>query len=627
MHHHGHLPLMNAKVPINTSKSLLLAGLTDNRAFVTGLYFNKIFLDILIVILYKISMRDATYFTKPVYEWQKRYEALRASFVDRLPAVAVAERFGYSAAYVHFLRHQFTTGKIDFSEPVSEGSAARYRVNAETRRKIRAWREKDLSAGEIAQLLSEDGVDISVRTVERVLAEEGFPKLPRRTRLKIGLTVKGAEVPQKTAGVSVAQMGGRHFVCESAGTFLFAPFLEKFQVQEMIHSAGLPGSKIIPAVSYFLSFLAMKLIGTERYAHMGDHAFDPGLGLFAGLNVLPKCTAMSSYSYSLDEVHILKLQQAFVKKAVHLGLYDGSVINLDFHTIPHYGDESVLQEHWAGARGKRMKGALTLFAQDASSKLILYTAADIMKEEANEQVLNVLSFWKKIQKGVASTFVFDSKFTTYEHLSLLNSQGIRFITLRRRGKKLIGNLDDLNPWKKIHIPHDKRKYPDPYIHQSLVALKDYEGQLRQIIVRGNGREEPAFLITNDLTAPAERIVSDYARRWRVENVISEAIKFFNLNALSSPILVKVHFDVLMTMIADTLYSMLAQKLRGFEQCDAQKIYRHFVRGNADVEITDDEVRVTYPRRAHNPILRDVPWQRLPHTISWLDGAKLNLKFQ
>jgi len=618
---------MNAKVLINTRKYFPLPNLAAINAFVTILYFNKIFLDKLTVILYNISMRDVTYFTRPIHEWQKRYEALRASFVDRLPAEAVAERFGYAAGYVRLLRHQFTTGKFDFSEPVPEGGSSRYRVTAETRRKIRAWREKELSAGEIAQLLSDEGLDISVRTVERVLAEEGFPKLPRRTRLKIGLTVKGAEVPQKTTGISIGQMEGQHFVCESAGAFLFAPFLEKFQVPELVSSAGLPGSKVIPAVSYFLSFLALKLIGTERYAHMGDHAFDPGLGLFAGLNVLPKCTAMSVYSYSLDEVHILKLQQAFVKKAAHLGLYDGSIINLDFHTIPHYGEESVLQEHWAGAKGKRMKGALTLFAQDASSKLILYTAADIMKEEANEQVMNVLSFWKKVRKGVASTFVFDSKFTTYEHLSQLNIQGIRFITLRRRGKKLIEKLDELSPWKKIHIPHDKRKYPDPYIHESFVALKGYEGQLRQIIIRGNGREEPAFLITNDRTALAELVVSDYARRWRAENVISEAVKFFNLNALSSPILVKVHFDVLTTMIADTLYSMLAQKLRGFEQCDAQKIYRHFVRGKADVKITGGEVQVTYPRKAHNPILRDVPWQRLPQTISWLDGAKLKLKFQ
>ena len=592
------------------------------------LYFNKILLDILTVILYKLSMRDANYFINPVHEWQRRYEALRASFVDRLPAEAVAQRFGYTVAYIHLLRHQFRTGKLDFSEPVPEGgNDRRYRVSAETRRKIRAWREKELSAGEIAQLLSEDGVDISVRTVERVLAEEGFPKLPRRTRLKIGLTVKGAETPQRSESVSIAQMDGQHLPCESAGVFLFAPFLESFEVPELVRTAGLPGTKVIPAVSYFLSFLALKLIGTERYGHMGDHAFDPGLGLFAGLNFLPKCTAMSTYSYSLDEVHILKLQQAFVKKAAALGLYDGSVVNLDFHTIPHYGDESVLQEHWAGARGKRMKGALTLFAQDASSKLVLYTAADLMKEEANEQVVNVLSFWKSIRKGVASTFVFDSKFTTYEHLSALNRMGVKFITLRRRGKKLVENLQELSPWEKIHIPHDKRKYPNPLVHQSLIYLNGYEGQVRQIVLRGNGHERPAFLITNDLTTPVELIVSDYARRWRVENVISEAVKFFNLNALSSPILVKVHFDVLMTMIADTLYSMLAKKLRGFEQCDAQTIYRHFIRGKGTIHIQSGTLRVSYPRRAHNPILRGVPWQRLPQSLSWLGGLKLNLDFQ
>ncbi|HOM08493.1 MAG TPA: transposase [Syntrophales bacterium] len=573
-------------------------------------------------------MRDANYFINPVHEWQRRYEALRASFVDRLPAEAVAQRFGYTVAYIHLLRHQFRTGKLDFSEPVPEGgNDRRYRVSAETRRKIRAWREKELSAGEIAQLLSEDGVDISVRTVERVLAEEGFPKLPRRTRLKIGLTVKGAETPQRSESVSIAQMDGQHLPCESAGVFLFAPFLESFEVPELVRTAGLPGTKVIPAVSYFLSFLALKLIGTERYGHMGDHAFDPGLGLFAGLNFLPKCTAMSTYSYSLDEVHILKLQQAFVKKAAALGLYDGSVVNLDFHTIPHYGDESVLQEHWAGARGKRMKGALTLFAQDASSKLVLYTAADLMKEEANEQVVNVLSFWKSIRKGVASTFVFDSKFTTYEHLSALNRMGVKFITLRRRGKKLVENLQELSPWEKIHIPHDKRKYPNPLVHQSLIYLNGYEGQVRQIVLRGNGHERPAFLITNDHTTPVELIVSDYARRWRVENVISEAVKFFNLNALSSPILVKVHFDVLMTMIADTLYSMLAKKLRGFEQCDAQTIYRHFIRGKGTIHIQSGTLRVSYPRRAHNPILRGVPWQRLPQSLSWLGGLKLNLDFQ
>ena len=589
--------------------------------------FSIFCVDIINDMVYKISMRDEKYFLYPAHDWQRRYEALRASFVERLPAKIVAERFGYSPSYMHLLRHQFIHGKIDFSEPVPEGKTARRRVDSKIRLKICNWRGHRLSAGEITQLLSEEGVELSVRTVERVLAEEGFTKLPRRSRLKLGLTVKGAKVPAVSEAITISAATGKHVGCEAAGVFLFAPFIEKLNIRNIVKQAGLPGTKMIPATSYLLSFLALKLIGTERYAHMGDHGFDAGLGLFAGLNVLPKCTAMSTYSYGLDAVHLLRLQKAFVKQANKLQLYDSSIINLDFHTVPHFGDESVLEKHWAGARNKKMKGALTLFAQDAASKLILYTDADIHRDEADDQVLNFLSFWKGIRRGIKPTFVFDSKFTTYANLSALNTQGIKFITLRRRGKKLIDKVNKLKSWKRIHITHAKRKYPNPLVYESFVTLRDYEGDLRQVIVRGTGREKPTFLISNDFDSTLELLVSNYARRWRVENVISEAVKFFNLNALSSPILVKVHFDVVMTMIADTLYNMLAQKLRGFQDCDAPKIFRHFVKGKANITVKNGELTVTYPRRAHNPLLRAVPWHRLPKSISWLDSINLNLKFR
>jgi transposase len=570
-------------------------------------------------------MSDEKFFLNPAHDWQRRYEALRASFVDRLPAKVVADRFGYSPAYINLLRHQFAHDKIDFSEPVPEGKVNRRAVNMATRQKICSWRERNLSAGEIAQLLCEDGIELSVRTVERVLAEEGYPRLPRRTRLKVGLTVQGARVPEVSRILTVGD--ARTVDCDSAGVFLFAPFIERLNLTKVVANAGLPGSKTIPALQYFLSFLALKLIGTERFAHMNDHSFDAGLGTFAGLNVLPKCTAMSTYSYSLDAIHLHKLQTAFVRQANRIGLYDNSIVNLDFHTIPHFGDESVLQEHWAGARNKRMKGALTLVGQDASSKLILYTAADIQRTEADDQILAFLSFWKKAHRGVDPMLIFDSKFTTYANLSELNTQGVKFITLRRRGKKLIESLDSVGPWKRVHIPHAKRKYQNPKVYQSMVELAGYSGMLRQVAMRGNGRERPTFLISNDMDSPVERIVSDYARRWRVENVISEAVKFFNLNALSSPILTKVHFDVIMTMIADTLYSMLANKLRGFEDCDAAKVYRHFVKGKGQVNLSGDRITVTFPRRAHNPILRNAPWQRLPKKISWLGDVNLDLKFK
>ncbi len=571
-------------------------------------------------------MRDATYFTRPKASWQRRYEALRASFVERLPDRMVAERFGYSPGYVSLLRHQFRHGKIDLAEPFPEGRAARYKVSAAARQKIITLRHKRLSAGEIAELLAEDGLDLSVRTVERVLAEEGFGKLPRRVRLKIGRTVKGAEVPARAEKITVDKLAGNSFACEGAGVFLFAPFMAQLGLHKLLRTAQLPGSTAISAENYFLSFLALKLLGNERYAHVGDYAFDPGLGLFAGLSRLPKCTALSTYSYSLDQAPLSRLQEAFVTAAARLGLYDGRVVNLDFHTVPHFGEESVLEEHWAGTRGRRMKGALTLFAQDAQSKLIVYTAADIQRRESDEQVFKFLPFWQKVCRRDA-TLIFDSKFTTYATLQELDQQGVQFITLRRRGHKLIEQAEKLAPWKKIHIPHEKRKYPTPLVHESRVELQGYEGELRQVIVRGSGREKPSFLISNDFDTPVELLVGHYARRWRVENGIAEAVKFFHFNALSSPILIKVHFDLVMTMIADTLYWRLAQNLRGFESCDAPKLYRHFVKGQGTVKVRDSQLTVTYPKRAHNPILRAVAWEHLPTRLPWLGGAELVLRFQ
>jgi hypothetical protein len=165
------------------------------------------------------------------------------------------------------------------------------------------------------------------------------------------------------------------------------------------------------------------------------------------------------------------------------------------------------------------------------------------------------------------------------------------------------------------------------VHESRVSLRGYEGELRQIILKGNGHEKPAFLVTNDFDSPVELVVSNYARRWRVENGIAEAVKFFHLNALPSPILTKIHFDVIMTMIADTLYSRLAQNLRGFESCDAPTLFRHFVRGKGEVFVRHGEITVTYPRRAHNPVLRAAAWERLPKELPWLQGANLTLRFQ
>ena len=241
-------------------------------------------------------------------------------------------------------------------------------------------------------------------------------------------------------------------------------------------------------------------------------------------------------------------------------------------------------------------------------------------------MLEFLSYWRKVRRGAAPTLIFDSRFTTYPKLSQLNASHLKFITLRRRGDKMLKAVNNLTDWQRIHIPHDKRKFPNPLVHDSTISLPGYRGQLRQLIVRGNGREKPAFLITNDFDMDLALLLGHYARRWRVENGIAEAVKFFHLNAISSPIVLKVHFDMALSMIADTLYTMLARRLRGFEDCDAPKLHRHFIHGKATVRVSAKHVSVQFPRRAHNPILRAVDWSNLPSKLLAPAGAKLTFRF-
>jgi transposase len=574
------------------------------------------------------SIDPYRYFTHPESAGQKQYEALRAFYVDRLPANVVAERFGYTVASFNALRHKFKTRELTFQfteQPGPHGS----RIAKEVQQRIfEIRRTHNLSNYRIAEILAIEGHEVNPRTISRLLKAAGFPPVPRRAKLDIGETVKGAMVPPEARVLNNEILEELTATCSVGGIFLFMPLIEQLRLPQVVEKASLPGSKQIPSLQYFLSFLALKLIGKERLSQINDLSFDKGMGLFAGLNVLPKCTAASDYSYRLDVNSLDRLLQGFVRQMNRRHVYRSKTINLDFHSIPHWGEQSVLDTHWVPTRGKRLKSALTLFAQDCQSGQFQYAQADILRSEASDQILNFISFWKKIHGELDSTLVFDSKLTSYENLNAINQMGIQFITLRRRGKKLTAAVQQIpaNRWKKVHLDIPKRKYKTPLLFESMVTLDGYDGQIRQIVMKGNGREQPSFFVTNDLDVPADSIVLRYAQRWRIENGIAEAVKFFSLNALSSSMLIKVHFDILMTMIAHALYHFISQKLRGFEDCRAATIFRQFINMKADIVIRGDVIRVKFPRRSHNPIIKTALLDKKATRISWLGNKRLQFEF-
>ena len=98
-----------------------------------------------------------------------------------------------------------------------------------------------------------------------------------------------------------------------AGIFLFLPLLAKVGFDRLVVEAQYPGSQMVPAPAAVLSLLALKLLDKERRSHIGDFNFDEAIGLFAGLNILPKKSFATDYSYRTGRVQQLSLLQGWVK--------------------------------------------------------------------------------------------------------------------------------------------------------------------------------------------------------------------------------------------------------------------------------------------------------------------------
>jgi len=566
------------------------------------------------------------FFLQPVEKKQKQYEAVRAFVVDGLSAQEVADKFGYKLSSIYTFIKNAKSGELNFFPEQKKGPRQR-RASFKVQKKIFRYRNQNLSHLDICEKLNNEGITISAQTVARILSDAGFSKLKRRTQKELGVTVKNKIIPDRSKNLDFKTLEKFQFDTPAVGIFFFIPYIIKTGIIDIVKSANLPGSSAIGPVQACLSMLALKLIGNERLSHMESYDKEMGLGVFAGLNVLPKNTYMSTYSCLTSSETILDFQKKIVKslQQKYPLLYNGNYINLDFHSIPHYGDQSEMENVWIGAKHKTMKGADTVIAQDAQSNMILYTRADILRKEESREVLKFVDYWKQVNGTVEQTLVFDCKFTRYEVLGQLDNDNVKFITLRKRYKKLIDKILAIpnEQWSKVNLSIPKRKYNKVLVYEQKVKLPKCQNEFRQIAIKDNGRK-PTIIITNDNILSLKSVLEVYAQRWRVENKLSELVAFFNMNALSSPLMIRIHFDILWTMIADTLYHIFARDLRRFEKNLAPTIFKKFINFPGKVIYDGENFQVKIRKRAHTPILKDVPVLQNPVTVPWLDNKKIKI---
>ncbi len=567
------------------------------------------------------------FFLEPRNSTHRQYEALRAFFVDRQPSAEVARRFGYTPGSFRVLCHAFRRDpeRVFFVSP--EHGPRPAPAPTARRELIVRLRKQNLSIYDIQTALQERGQRLSAVAISQILKEEGFARLPRRGDEERPGRPRVEQAP--AADVRQLDLSPHDFRTAFGGLFLFLPYLARIPLERMLGEAGFPGSAQVPAPAACRSLLALKLFGQARHSHVMSAVFDPGLALWAGLNVIPKRSFLTEYSCRIDPAAYPRFMRSWLDEVSRLGLERGDSFDLDFHTIPFHGEDALLQKHYVSKRSRRQKGVLAFLAQDALTRVFCYAQAGVRKEEQNDEVLRFVEFWKERTGRLPQELIFDSRLTTYPNLSRLNALGIEFMTLRRRSEKLLREIHatPASAWRRVQLEGVGRAYRSPKVLDQQIQLPGYHGRIRQLTIDELGHEEPTLLLTNQLRRSPAKLITRYAQRMIIENNIADGIEFFHIDALSSAVPLKVHCDLQLTLMASSLYHLLAARIgNGYATAKSAHLFRDFINGSAHIAITEHDILVRFQKRAHNPLLMAAGFHETEVRIPWLANKKLRFLF-
>jgi transposase len=568
---------------------------------------------------------EAQVFLAPEKPLQRQYEALRAYFVEGLSSLEAAERFGYTTGAFRVLCTRFRKdpqkGERFFKDPQRGPRSAP--VRDRLREQVVGMRKKNLSVYDIQAQLREVGEEVSINALSVLLKEEGFARLPRRKEEERPPTIRPETAA--IADVRALDLAPRSLHTRTAGLFLFVPLMQGVDLAALAQEAGLPGSRMIPGEQALRSCLALKLIGTERKSHVMNLVFDEALALFAGLNVIPKRSYLANYSSRIGRRRNLKLMQLWFEKVGQVGLQRSGSLDLDFHSVPANAGKEPLEKHYVSKRSRRQKAVLVFLARDAEQRVLCYANAAISKAEKAEEIRHFAEFWKQRTGSFPEQLVFDSQLTTYENLDWLRQNHIRFLTLRRRSKRMLARIFGLpaSKWQRVTLKSLTRKYRTPKVLDETITLENYNGEIRQLTITDLGHEEPTILLTNDKHTKPAGLITRYAQRMLIENGIAEAIHFFHIDALCSMVDLKVDFDLQMTLMGSSLYRLLAERLPGtWRRAHAKTIFDSLLDVGARVAIEERHVVVKLEHRAHNPILAETGLLDRPTPMPWFGNKNL-----
>lgn len=566
-------------------------------------------------------------FIEPTASAHRRYEALRAYFVEELAPGEIAERFGYTKASVQTLISTYRDADLSGLFQSSRPGPKRQPKKDAARERVIELRRQRHGIEEIVSELERAGTPLSRTAVWEVLRDAGLSRMPRPAAAP-----KPESEPARLRAPKVHVLGDDEWPeagsvqTQHAGLFLLVAELIALDVAGLIKAAGWPSTRQLQAVHSVLSLIALKLSGRRRRSHVHSVVHDPALGLFCGLNVLPKTWHLTTYSYRTTRAQQLAFFEALQPRLTHAGLLGDQGLNLDFHAIMSYGEDTILDKHYVPRRSQRTRSVLTFIAQDGQQRTIIYSNAELTTRAQSSEVIEFCRFYERTHGQLPKLLVFDGKLTTHEHLAELDEMGVGFITLRQRSPKLIATLEQLPPtaWTKTRLDRSGKHKTATY-HEDPITLAGRT--FRQLAVNGLGRDQATLLLTNQQKLTAKQLIERYGQRWGIENQLAEQIRAFHLDSLCSQVPLAVDFDIALTVLADIIYRRFARGLHtAYHNQTPDTIREYLTNGIGELRFSPGHVEVRLRRRTHTPALLNAGYQDRQIQIPWWGGRTLSYAF-
>jgi hypothetical protein len=579
------------------------------------------------------QQRGSEFFTAPAQVNHRRYEALRAYFVDRLSYAEAGRRYGYTRWAMVDLVRQFRRDELVLFAP--QGRPGRRPGAAPQKDAARArvieLRREGLSTYEISARLAAEQTPLNRTSVGEILVEEGFGRLLRHPEPEASISpvTAGRDTKMPRARVINFASWPERLDSTRAGLLLVVPDLVALDLPGLARQAGYPGTSVIPAANWLLSLLGLKLTRTRRVSHVDDLIGDPAASLLAGMAVLPKKSALTDYSYRLSHDHQGNFLGALDKTMISSGLAtsEEAIFDLDFHAIMHWGRDPALEKHYVPKRSQRARSVLSFFAQDSGTHNLVYASADVSKATQAREVIAFCDHWKAVSGHDPHMVVMDQKVTTQQVLGELDARGVKFLTLRMRSPALLRHIAGLVPADFKTVTLDRPgPYNRPKVHEDpSVRLSAYPGTVRQLVVTGLGREAPTVIITNERAANVKGLIEHYARRMTIEQRLAEIIRAFCADALSSTVNLNVDLDVMLAVLAQALLAALRARLPGCLHATPDTIQRRFLETPGQIITSGDTITVRLERRAYSPVLRQASVPTAT-AVPWWGGRFLRFEF-